>query len=587
MKSWPLDPRITVVLFAGLGGACQGLEAAGFPVGVAVNHDEIAIAAHKTMNPHTRHLHADIYEVDPLDAVCGRPVGILWGSPDCRDHSVAKGGAPRSPRVRSMPWQLCRWAGVLRKRGLGPDKMFLENVREIRGWGPLIAKRCKTTGRVVRLDGRIAAAGERVPVQQQQLVRDPRHVGRIYRAWRRHIEALGAVYEDRDMHCAEYGVPTTRKRLFGVADFNGEPIFWPAITHAPRGSEAVKTKRLKPFARAADLIDRSLPLPSIFDRARPHAEATRRRVAIGVKRFVLDAAAKGTVFLVSMTHHGSDRVHDGENPAPTMTTAHRGEFAVCAPVIVGAGGRAAQMGPIDAGGPLNTSTTKEDRCLVGASLIQTSWGERVGQAPRVLDIETPLGTQMAGGIKHAVVGAFLTELRGTATADSVEDPLKTQTAGGNHTYPTAAFLTEYYGSGGQHQDAGKPLNTLSTRDRFAVHPVELGEPPLSPAQYARARDVAEFLRAYGVWTGGELVTLTIARKRYVIVDIGMRMLTVDEAAAAHGLQMPKSITIGGVTRPLNKTEGMRLVGNSVPPRMAELLALANMRRPLDMAGAAE
>lgn len=124
---WPLDTTINVVLFAGMGGACQGLEDAGFPVHVAVNHDEIAIAAHKALNPHTRHLHADIYEVCPLEATQGKIVNILWMSPDCRDHSVAKGGAPRSKRVRSMPWQGCRWVGVLRKHGRGPSVIYLEN----------------------------------------------------------------------------------------------------------------------------------------------------------------------------------------------------------------------------------------------------------------------------------------------------------------------------------------------------------------------------------------------------------------------------------------------------------------------------
>lgn len=112
--SWPLDPRINVVLFAGLGGACQGLEAAGCPVHLAVNHDAVAIAAHRALNPHTRHIRGDIFDVDPVAATGGRQVKILWASPDCRDHSVAKGGAPRSPRVRSMPWQICRWAAKTR-----------------------------------------------------------------------------------------------------------------------------------------------------------------------------------------------------------------------------------------------------------------------------------------------------------------------------------------------------------------------------------------------------------------------------------------------------------------------------------------
>lgn len=172
LAQWPLDGAITVVLFAGLGGACDGLEEAGCPVAVANNHDDVALAAHAARHPHTRHIRGDIFDVDPLMATRGRPVKILWASPDCRDHSVAKGGAPRSPRVRSLAWQVCRWAGMT-----APEVIFLENVREIRGWGPLIAKRCRITGRVIKLNGTVAAKGEHVPVREQQLVRDKRRLG--------------------------------------------------------------------------------------------------------------------------------------------------------------------------------------------------------------------------------------------------------------------------------------------------------------------------------------------------------------------------------------------------------------------------
>ncbi|MFC5358204.1 DNA cytosine methyltransferase [Azospirillum himalayense] len=932
---WPLEGSINVVLFAGMGGACQGLEDAGFPVHLAVNHDEIAIAAHKALNPFTKHLQADIYEVDPLEATGGRHVGNLWGSPDCTDHSVAKGGAPRSPRVRSMPWQLCRWVGVLRKRGLGPEVGFLENVREIRGWNHLVAKRDPATGRVLKLDGSVAAPGERVPVWEQQLVRNPRKFGkpkrdsatgrllvkdgrhmvrvaaegervpdskrvrdrlrtegRLYRAWKRHMERLGAVYEDRDLCCANYGVPTSRKRLFGVLHFDGRKPEWPEQTHASR-KELVRLNEeraaagqapLQPHRAAAEIIDWSLDLPSIFDRPKDLAPATQKRIAVGMQRFVLNAKEP---FLIHLTHGG--RLHDIGDAGPTMTCAHRGEvalvgpaliptthsksparahdgggatptltaavkggeFAVMGAAIVGAGGRAAQVPPMDPAKPLNASTTKEDRCIVaahvttfrngavghgmdestrtftaqhsdhhpggapsfglvaaslvgiahgddsrsgsrvydaedamrtatgsndqavmaahllryhgerregeargvvpedslptnttenrfgivgatlapsimtnntnnvgaavdeavpalttgnrdfvvaahltkfqenspgqsadaptdtmmagaarfgvvgafleqhntrdvgrpaddplaaqtakehsaviGAALVQTGYGERDGQAPRALDVEDAIGTQVAGAAKHAVVGAwmvqhnnhtkpngesdvhnghsvsnpvsamtttvshqqvagaYLVHQRGTGVPQDAGAPISAQTSGGDrggsHHQVTAAYLSEYYGTGGQHQPVDAPLNALPTVDRFAVHGADVTAPPLPPEKLARARQVAAFLRAHGVWDDREFVTFG----PWIVVDIGMRMLRPREAAAAHELRMPDLITVykrdrkGNivigpdgkpemVTRPLTKTEAMRLVGNSVPKRMAMLLAQAN------------
>ncbi|NUB14133.1 hypothetical protein GAY28_16455 [Azospirillum brasilense] len=825
---WPLEGSINVVLFAGMGGACQGLEDAGFPVHLAVNHDEIAIAAHRALNPFTKHLQADIYEVDPLEATGGRHVGNLWGSPDCTDHSVAKGGAPRSPRVRSMPWQLCRWVGVLRKRGLGPEVGFLENVREIRGWNHLVAKRDQATGRVLKLDGSVAAPGERVPVWDQQLVRNPRKFGkpkrdpatglllvkdgrhmvrvaaegervpdskrvrdrlrtegRLYRAWKLHMERLGAVYEDRDLCCADYGVPTSRKRLFGVLHFDGRKPEWPEQTHASR-KELVRLNEeraaagrapLQPHRAAAEIIDWSLDLPSIFDRPKDLAPATQKRIAVGMQRFVLNAAEP---FLIHLTHGA--RLHDIGDAGPTMTCAHRGEVAVVGPSLIptthsksparahdggGAtptltaavkGGEFAVMGativgatlaphiapnntnnipvepadalptatgsnrmavvaahltkfqenspgqPADAPTdtmmagaarfgvvgafleehrtgsvgqpapePLVAQTAKEHSAVIGAALVQTGYGERDRQAPRALDVEDAIGTQVAGAAKHAVVGAimeplplyrcqecgeeftdrhatgigtlapaecplcgeeerithagawmvqhntgvightadepvsamttagtqqqvaaaYLTELRGTSKdGQPASEPAGTMCAGGGrgggHDAVTAAFLHHQYSSGVMHQAADAPLATQSTRDRTMVTGADMTPPPLPPEKLARARQVAAFLRAHGVWDDREFVTFG----PWIVVDIGMRMLLPREAAAAHELRMPDLITVykrdrkGNivigpdgkpemVTRPLTKTEAMRLVGNSVPKRMAMLLAQAN------------
>ncbi|MGF7178397.1 DNA cytosine methyltransferase [Azospirillum doebereinerae] len=601
-NQWPLDDSINVVLFAGLGGACQGLEEAGCPVHVANNHDDIAIAAHAALNPHTKHIRGDIFDVDPIQATGGRRVKVLWASPDCRDHSVAKGGAPRSARVRSLPWQVCRWIGKTR-----PQVVMVENVREIRGWGPLVAKRDKATGRVLKLDGAVAAKGERVPRDQQQLVRDKMRLGRSFRRFVSHLKRLGGAYDDRDLNCADYGVPTSRRRYFAVIRFDGGVIRWPARTHAPR--DEATALGLLPWVPAADIIDWSLPLPSIFERKKPLADATMKRIATGLKRFVLD---NPTPFIIPLTHHGEGRVYPVAETLRTVTSAHRGELAVVAPTVVRPGhtgpGYTAHRGQ-DVAVPLQTITGSPEFGVVGATMVQTGYGEREGQAPRALDLQAPIGTQVAGGGKHAVVGAmmapaimcnnennvgvaptepvptlttanrnyvtgawmaqhntgvvghemtdalstmttagtqqqlaaaYLTKFRGTcAHGQTVETPAPSICANGGHTGCVAAFLTKYYGAEADGQDCRDALHTLSTRDRFGV------------------------------------VTVTIDGQPYAVTDIGMRMLEPHEAAAAHELALPKLITVAGKTRPLTKTESMRLVGNSVPKRMARLLAQAN------------
>jgi DNA (cytosine-5)-methyltransferase 1 len=533
LPQWELDTAINVVLFAGLGGACQGLEEAGCPVHVANNHDAVALAAHAAIHPHTRHVRGSIFDVDPIEATGGRPVKVLWASPDCRDHSNAKGAAPRSARVRSLPWQICRWVGKTR-----PRVIFMENVREIRGWGPLVAKRCPDTGRVIRSDGTVAARGERVPVREQMRVRDKRSLGRSFRAFVRHVRGLGYDYDDRDLCCADYGVPTSRRRWFAVARRDGQAIAWPAATHAP--ADLARALGMLPWVGAYTIIDWSLPIPSIFDRAKPLADATHRRIAVGLRRFVLDCPRP---FILPITHTGPTGVHGLHEPLRTLTTAHRGEMA-----------------------------------LVSPALIQMGYGERQGQTPRVLNLKKPLGTVVAGGGKFGVVaawmaqhnldavgvradaplstlttrgtqqqvtGAFLTHLRGTGTAHDARNPVPTLTAGGGHVAATAAFMVKYYGQGGVSQAADDALHTLTTKARFGV------------------------------------VTATIAGAPHVLADIGMRMLAPAEAAAAHELTLPPRILVDGIERHLTKTEAMRLVGNSVPKRMVRLIAQANAAHALN------
>ncbi|WP_287260081.1 DNA cytosine methyltransferase [Mesorhizobium sp.] len=481
MNAFSLDNRMTIVLFAGMGGGCDGLEQAGFHVHVAINHDPVAVAVHEKRHPHTKHLRCDVFEADPRKVTNGRGVRVLHASPDCTHFSVAKGSKPVSKRRRSLAWVICRWAGTVR-----PETITMENVQEITTWGPLVAKRDPATGRVMRLDGSVAAKGERVPIGEQWLIPDPRHKGRIWRAWLKHLRGLGYNFEHRVLVCADYGVPTIRKRFFGVAQADSRPVVWPVRTHAPR--KDAKQLGLKPWVGAHTIIDWSLPVKSIFGRKKPLAEATLRRTARGVMRYVVDAAKP---FIVPITHSGGDRVHDTGEPLRTLTTAHRGELSVVTPAlirtdqqsaaarngvqsveeplntlhtssgiammgatIVGAGGRAAQSAPRDLEEPLGTTTGKEDRVLVAAhmtkfnqngdgymptepldtvmagaprhavvaaSLIQAGYGEREGQLPRALDVEEPIGAQVAGGGKHALIAAFLAQHNGDPRVDGSKE----------------------------------------------------------------------------------------------------------------------------------------------------------------------
>lgn len=644
-----LDNRMTIVLFAGMGGGCDGLEDAGFHVHVAINHDPVAVAVHERRHRHTTHLRCDVFEADPRKVTNGRGVRALHASPDCTHFSVAKGSKPVSKRRRSLAWVICRWAGTVR-----PETITMENVQEIMTWGPLVAKRDPETGRVMRLDGTVAAKGKRVPIAEQWLIPDARHKGRIWRAWLKHLRGLGYSFEHRVLVCADFGVPTIRKRFFGVAQADGRPIVWPVRTHAPR--KDAKRLGLKPWVGAHTIIDWSLPVKSIFGRKKPLAEATLRRTARGVMRYVVDAAKP---FIVPITHAGADRVHDATEPLRTLTTAHRGELAVVAPhiakyrtgasgadveeplptftvnsfekrpggaiplglvgaTIVGAGGRAAQSAPRDLAEPLGTTTGKEDRVLVAASLIQTGYGERQGQAPRVLDIDEPAGTQV-GGSKAALVAAFLSQHNGDPRMDGthearpgrpIDEPL-----GAFTTSPQvglgAAFVAQH-NTGEPGRSAEDPLSTIVTLGSTqGVVAATLGnmhgtnaagrpiEEPLATisAGGSHAHLILGFLQHYfgsgkqdddvrnplGALTGKArygLVEVMVKGVLHFINDIGIRMLEPEEGAAAHGFKpgaLPDEITIDGKTRRLTKTERYHLVGNSVPPHMIKLLAECNVR----------
>ena len=299
--------EIIVDNFAGGGGASTGIElATGRPVTIAINHDPDAILMHKTNHPFTEHYQASVWDVDPREVSKGRPVGLAWFSPDCKHFSKAKGGKPVDKNIRGLAWIVLRWAGTVR-----PRVIILENVEEFQTWGPV-------------------RKGH--PVKSK--------AGQTFRKWLSQLEALGYAVEWRELVAADYGAPTTRKRFFLVARCDGAPIVWPEPTHAPAGSREVLEGQKKPWRSAAEVIDWSLPCPSIFDTReairekyglsaqRPLRTNTMRRVIRGVDKFAIKAPEP---FLVVVNHAGDFRGQNTADPLQTVTAKHG--YGVASPLL--------------------------------------------------------------------------------------------------------------------------------------------------------------------------------------------------------------------------------------------------------------
>lgn len=575
----PLADEIVADWFAGGGGMAEAIEQAiGRHVDVSCNHDDDAISMHRVNHPQSRHFLEDVRAVCARMASQGLPVGLFHMSPDCTHHSQAKGGQPRDRALRALSWVGLRWAGQVR-----PRILTLENVKQILQWGPLVAKRDAATGRVVRTDGSVAPAGQRTPLQQQFLVPDPKRAGETWRRFVAILRGMGGVVEWRVLCAADYGVPTTRTRLFMVCRFDGAPIVWPEPTHfkAPKPGQ-------KRWRSAAECIDWTIPGRSIFDRPRPLAEATLRRIAAGMHRYLLHS---GDPFIVPATHHDASARQRGiDQPLPTVTGAHRGELMLTTPVLVPV--THTRDTAFDMRDPLRTTTTARggETALATATLVQMGYGEREGQEPRALDIGKPLGTVVGGGGKHGLVTAFLAQanvgfnatpahdvrdpmstitnsgsqqqlvtahlahLRTHCDARDVQDPLRTVSAGGEHhalvqytlsreheegALRCAAFLMRYHGTGGQWSDLREPMTTVTTRDRLA------------------------------------LVTVWLKGEPWVIVDICLRMLVPRELYRANGFPDHYIIDHGHDGRVFSKTTQIRLCGNAVPPGLGKAVIAAN------------
>lgn len=567
--------------FSGGGGTSTGIElATGYSVDIAINHDPEAIRMHKTNHPYTKHYCEDVWQVDPVAACKGHPVGLAWFSPDCKHFSKAKGGKPKDKFIRGLAWVACRWAGLVR-----PRVIMLENVEEFKTWGPL-------------------NRGHH-PIKAKQ--------GKTFEKFVQQLTDLGYEVQFKELVAADYGAPTMRKRFFMIARCDGKPIVWPEHTHAPADSEEVKAGLLKPYVGAYTQLDFSLPCPSIFDTSeeikekygiravRPLAPKTMERIARGLKKFVLENPEP---FIIQCNHGGERRPNDIREPMPTITGKHG--YGIVEPYMVQIGqtGFAADRSkdvrePLTTivsknehcliepklapymgtnttnhpGGnckePIHTITTGNQQCLITPTLIQYSetrdnsitgqhikdpimnvdGANRQGRVTAFLhkyydggykgageSVENPLPTVTAWD-HNSVITANLIQMNNHCDGRDIRDPIPTITAGDGHFGEVRAFLIKYYGQG-IGQNIKEPLDTVTARDRFGL--------------------------------------VTIEGVDYQIVDIGLRMLEPRELYGCQGFPDDYIIDHDYTGKTYPRSEQVRRCGNAVCPPIPAALVRANL-----------
>lgn len=541
--------------FAGGGGASTGIEmATGRSVDIAINHDYDAIAMHRANHPNTRHYCEDVWQVDPVEACSGNQVGLAWFSPDCTHFSRAKGGKPVGKNIRGLAWVTIRWALKVR-----PRVIMLENVPEIRTWGPLGADNKPIKERAGEtFDGFIKALTAGIPHDHPafaemcatlEISPDSTEAAKLE-------QGLGYNAEYRILRSCDYGAPTTRTRFYLIARCDGKPIVFPPPTHG-------NGKGLKPYHTAAECIDWSIPAQSIFERDKPLAENTLRRIARGIEKFVINNPEP---FIVTVNHSGEGfRGQKADEPLGTITA--KNGYGVVTPTIMcnntGNAGAAVDT-------PLPTVTTGNRNYMVAPSLIQYH-SETANDEVRGQELSEPLMTvdtspRYALSVAHimknyggnyqgagsgadkpldtvtahdhnSLVTAHILTMRNNMDGQPADEPLATITAGGSHHAEVQAFLVKYF-SNGTPKPVNSPLDTVTTKDRFAL--------------------------------------VTIHGEEYIITDIKMRMLQPRELFNAQGFPEDYIIDHDDSGKPYPKSKQTARCGNAVTPPVPAALVRANL-----------
>ena len=511
-----LSGEIIVDNFAGGGGASSGIELAlGRIVNAAINHDPAAILMHKTNHPYTEHYQASVWDINPREVCRGRPVALAWFSPDCKHFSKAKGAALVDKHIRGLAWITLRWAGTVR-----PRVIILENVEEFQTWGQVRKGK---------------------PVKKK--------AGQTFQKFIKQLRDLKYRVEWKELVAADYGAPTTRKRFVLIARCDGRPICWPNPTHAPRDSEAVKSGKLLPWRSAAEIIDWSIPCPSIFDTkaeikekyclsaVRPLANNTMRRIIRGVDKFTIRS---GEPFIVPSGYGEREgqapRVHDTKDPLPTVVG--NGKHAVCAPSLIQYHTEQSEnVRASGLGGPINTVDASNRYGLTCANLVEYYTGGRP------LDVKDPMHT-VTSHDREALVAAHVVKFKRDEAGTSPMEPVPTQTSGG------VFAVCQVYMCKISHEDNENLRHWPEIRALLNQY-----------CGYHLAED--------------EILLLEIGVQLYYIADIGLRMLSPRELYNAMGFPPDYIIDRDYLGRPYPKNEQVARCGNAVCPPMAAAVVRAN------------
>lgn len=409
-----MNTATIVDLFCGGGGESCGIAAAYGRAGIsvelhAVNHWERAIETHARHFPAARHYCTGVEALDPCRVVRSGRCDLLWASPECTHHSTARGGRPRSDQSRASAWLVLKWLQELYVR-----RLIVENVPEFLGWGPLDAR------------GQAMASRK----------------GETFAAWVQALRSLGYRVDWRVLNAADYGAPTTRRRLFVQAVRGGARIVWPEPTHAEATMELLPDAR-RPWRPAAEVIDWAVPGQRLSERSRPLAEATLRRIETGIRRywgswaepFLVVLRGTGTARPVTRPlpavtaggqhlglvqpflcrYNGGDgRVHRMDAPVPVVDCGNR--YGLVEPFITGIDQQSTRDTNRGVGEPLTTVVTKARHCLVEPFVL----GQQSGAVPRLS--REPLPTVAAAGAISLVVPYY-----GHSEASPVGNPLGTVT----------------------------------------------------------------------------------------------------------------------------------------------------------------
>lgn len=538
--------EIIVDSFAGGGGTSTGIEiATGRVVDIAINHDADAILMHRTNHPYTEHYQASVWDIDPVEVCKGRPVGLFWASPDCKHFSKAKGAALVNRNIRGLAWVVLRWAAKVR-----PRVIMLENVEEFVTWGPV------RKGKPVK-----------------------KHSGETFQKWKNQLLNLGYAVDHRELVAADYGAPTSRKRFVLVARCDGRPIVWPARTHAPADSDEVKSGKCKPWRSAAEIIDWTLPMYSIFDSkeqikqkygvnaVRPLADNTLRRIICGTDKYTIksgtpyfihqgkfqnapQSAEKPLTTITSVgahelagvhlvSYHADEnskaRVNDLDGLLPTVDASNRfGLASACLTEYYGNGN------PIDLKEPMRTVTSHDREGLLACHLDKYFGGGYSGCGN---ELEDPL-TTITHEPRHSMVAAHIAEFKGKDKGQGADEPLRTITAGGGE-FGAVQTVIERYATG---QDFGYWPEVRKLLNKFCGYKL----------------------------ADNDVLLLIVDGTAYYIRDILLRMLAPRELYNAMGFPPDYIIDHDYTGKEYGKSKQVARCGNAVCPPMAEAVVRANM-----------